>query len=106
MGTNYLINFHNKKSRNCYGATNIKNKVIDIYEGCIVTSETLFHELYHAFFYECGLDDYWSDEILVHAIGRITPKVFLIFKSLMNECGEMDANTRRREHEKEKNIEK
>lgn len=32
--------------------------------------ETLSHELFHAYFFECGLETYCDDEILIKCLGR------------------------------------
>lgn len=46
--------------------------------------ETLRHELFHALFFESGLDVYAYDEILVSWLASQFPKVLSLFESM--EC--------------------
>lgn len=56
----------------CCGLTNVETKTISIDNNLEkgTTFEAIVHELIHAYFYECGLDEYFNDEKLVTFIAR------------------------------------
>lgn len=44
--------------------------------------EVARHEVFHAFFDECGLDDYSENEQLINWLASQSPKIFEVFKKL------------------------
>lgn len=45
-------------------------------------NEVLRHEVIHAFFHECGLDDYCNNEELVYWLAMQFPKMLKVFQEL------------------------
>lgn len=44
--------------------------------------EVMRHEIIHAFFHECGLDDYSNDEVLVNFLAIQFPKLKQLFEDI------------------------
>ena len=60
----------------CLGQANYTNHTITVSVASPNWMQTLIHELYHCFFYECGLMGYKSDEILVDWLAQTFEQVF------------------------------
>ena len=65
-GQDYKLSFFDDE-RTYLGRTNTKTKEILIYARMSkkLTLQTIYHELLHALFFECGLQTYYSDETLI-----------------------------------------
>lgn len=63
FSSNYIIN----GSDVCDGLTDVLNKYIELsfQTDNKLIEKTIYHELIHAFLYECGLSKYYDDEVLV-----------------------------------------
>ena len=55
------IGLTDKKEKRIYIDCRLKDEIL---------TDTLTHELLHAYFYECGLESYSNDETLVGCLGR------------------------------------
>lgn len=76
MGVLYGIYFINDSSCGYLGETDIIKKTIIINESDNNNiSEAIFHELLHAYFYECGLVDYYKDENLIYWLTFMVEKI-------------------------------
>lgn len=70
-GTFYTLNFF-EGERDYLGRTDLTNKeiLICVSQDNLDIAKTIFHELMHAYFYECGLRDFADNEILVTFLGE------------------------------------
>lgn len=66
-GTKYTLEFF-KESRNYSGETNFIEKTVSVeaLQSKYELKKIIYHELLHAYFYECGLIQYAKDETLVY----------------------------------------
>ena len=74
-GVKYSVDFVNNvcdDNKNVVGSTCYSEKSIKLLNDVSFDNmcENISHELYHAFMYVCGLDDYCDDERLIHFLGR------------------------------------
>ena len=90
-GTIYDIQETSQK-RDYLGITKPYNKQIAITldaQKQNVLEETIAHELFHAYMFECGHDEYYNDERLTHAFGRFAKELidnyFTILKTYQNK---------------------
>lgn len=91
-GTKYKIKFVNKAfefNNTLADATcDAVNKVITINKNCRDLKQVIRHELVHAYFNECNLPCYSTDETLVDWIAYIIPdieKSLKEFKEIIND---------------------
>ena len=84
-GTKYNVEFFTDP-RNFVGLTETNDKVIklDITQDTLSLKQTIFHELLHAYFYECGLKKYCSDEILIEFLDSIIFDLMQDLQQLFN----------------------
>lgn len=71
-GQPYQVTFFNEEER-YKGRTSFENKVIELYkeEDKKELQKTIIHELFHAYFYECGLIEYAVDETIMYFIEHV-----------------------------------
>ena len=62
----------------CVGLTNKSNHEIIISMNSN-WEDTLLHELMHAYFHECGLEEYCNDEILVDWLSKTIPQISKVY---------------------------
>lgn len=86
----YSIYIHKKPSLKYNGYTDTAKKEIHIFNNKKRKTETLAHELIHAFLFECGHDGFCRNETLVHALGRFFEKLFEVYSKLVLELEERD----------------
>lgn len=85
-GTPWKIDFIYGKNKKFLGRTDYYKKTITICTKHNKTiNESIFHELYHAFCFECGFDRYYCDENLIHFLGRISTDLFSLFLTIHNK---------------------
>lgn len=70
-GVTYSVNLVNNidGDSNTVGQVDFVNKVIKIRKSDITSIDTISHELFHAYFRECGLKDESVDEDLIWWLG-------------------------------------
>lgn len=71
-GQPYKVTFFNKAER-YEGRTSFENKVIELYkeEDEKEMQKTIIHELFHAYFYECGLIEYAYNETIMYFVENV-----------------------------------
>lgn len=92
LGVDYDISFADNLDGGRCGATNFVNKTIKILNDKSQTLDVVLrHEIMHAMFYESGLLDYATDEVLVDYIAAQYPKMKKLFedaeKDFLNNGG-------------------
>ena len=79
LGQEYIIYVNTAKNLDYYGLTNVRDKAInisnDILDDIDRTIQVLKHEITHAILYECGLEQYAKDELLVDWIAHKTLQI-------------------------------
>lgn len=88
LGQEYTIYVNTAKNLDYYGLTLAKTKEIiianDILDDIDRTIHVLKHEITHAMLYECGLEQYAEDELLVDWIARKTLQIMDYADSVYN----------------------
>lgn len=96
LGTEYQVRFetdeeNRKLGENCNGLAELYSKELiirtgyekhpDSYNNILAFREKVVrHEVIHAFFHECGLDNYTEDETLVNCLAVQFPKLIDIMQ--------------------------
>lgn len=86
MGVLYSIYFINDSSCDYLGQTDTTKKTIilnEVSNDCM--SEVIFHELLHAYFYECGLISYYQDERLIYWLTFMIDKMVTQSNSIFSD---------------------
>ena len=87
LGTKYKIIYEDfgESKRSAYCDVTNKEIHIDNKYSPIYTKHSTRHEIIHAFFFECGLEDYFNDETLTSFIALQFDKIEKLFKKVENE---------------------